>query len=228
MRYCSLDLETTGLEPDKDQILQVGACIADERGEIFYELDILVAHDRYEGDPFALNMNAWIFEKLAHLTPEDFKFDQDGPGTPPRAVHINDLRLFLHRWLWIPFQKNRVIFAGKNIDSYDKLFLQKIDFFKPGPFPIDFGHVNGGASLDPGVLWYDPARDVKIPKTAECCRRAGIDNTVTHNALEDARQTVQLITKYWEKIAKLEQQASCYNAKPMKARVVDLGLPRLP
>ena len=70
MKYCAIDLETTGLNSWSCDILEVGAVIADTNAEKTPLEMLPVFHcyfvqDTYQGDPFALAMNAEILKKIA-------------------------------------------------------------------------------------------------------------------------------------------------------------------
>ena len=70
MIYVSIDLETTGLETDKHQVLSIGAVIEDTtKPEIKVE-DLptfhgVIVHNELIGSPFALNMNRDLIEKIS-------------------------------------------------------------------------------------------------------------------------------------------------------------------
>ena len=51
--------------------------------------------------------------------------------------------------------------------------------------------------VDSGTLFFDPRFDKKIPDTRECLKRAGLDVTVAHTAVEDARNVVSLLRFAW-------------------------------
>lgn len=71
MKYVSIDIETTGLNPEKCQVLQIGAVIEDTSNPLPFEelpkFNCIVEHDDYLGQPTALKMNSWIFEILSGL-----------------------------------------------------------------------------------------------------------------------------------------------------------------
>ena len=205
MRYVSLDIETTGIDPESDQILQIAAVVADFQGMTYQSFDIIVDNGDIYGSPYALHLNSRILKMLADAVPEDYQHGDQ--GQLPRIAKVEDAIQLFQKWLYLVLQRNRIVFAGKNFDSFDKQFLKNYGLYDPCAFDLDFGH---SAALDPGILWFDPMRDTQIPYTAECCRRAGIPDIVTHNAMDDAMQVVELITKYYEKIARLNDAA-----KPM-------------
>jgi oligoribonuclease (3'-5' exoribonuclease) len=107
MRLVALDLETTGLDPQKHQILQVGmVCFESTTGEIVGEFETLVRDWKgYHGDPYSLAMNAELLKRIADregvfsgtlwdmmlrtLRDWGFAFDEDDPSTRPHAVGFN-------------------------------------------------------------------------------------------------------------------------------------------
>lgn len=65
MRLVALDLETTGTDPEKDQVLQIGMlCFDADTAEIVGEFEIDVRHQRYSGDAYALYLNREILGRL--------------------------------------------------------------------------------------------------------------------------------------------------------------------
>lgn len=63
-RFISIDLETTGLDVERDQILQIGAVAYGGDGDpVEFVTD--VRHERYSGSAYALALNAAIFNRLA-------------------------------------------------------------------------------------------------------------------------------------------------------------------
>ena len=90
------------------------------------------------------------------------------------------------------FEKNekgkvRIIAAGKNFGSFDLLFLNEILGFSQ-IFSISKRH------LDPAMLYLIPG-DTELPDLQTCLDRAGIKKTVSHNALADAADVINLLRK---------------------------------
>lgn len=102
MKYVSIDIETTGLNPLKDQILQFGAVKC--TGETFTRN---IKWDRISGDPFALDMNKNL------LNCED-------------GILISELFIDFNAWMDIP--KDKLLAAGKNIAGFDYPFLAQVGF----------------------------------------------------------------------------------------------------
>ena len=70
MRYVSIDIETTGLDPETCQILEIGA-VWDDWTKPIDELPVyhrLVVHKEYRGSAYALALNADSAEALVRPT----------------------------------------------------------------------------------------------------------------------------------------------------------------
>lgn len=112
MKYLSVDIETTGLDPDWCEILQIGGCVADTRSPSVSQLfKVDVSWSRIQGEPFGLKMNSHL------LTTED-------------AVPIDVAITAFDAWVR---STGVTIFGGKNFGSFDAPFLKKYS-------EIDFGY----------------------------------------------------------------------------------------
>jgi hypothetical protein len=78
--------------------------------------------------------------------------------------------------------------AGKNFASFDKLFLERLPRWKQA---IRIKQ----RILDPAILYVDWKTDSDVPNLLKCKERAGINGTVTHNALEDAWDVIEVLRK---------------------------------
>lgn len=72
MKYVSMDLETTGLDPMRCQILECGALIADTSGNIYAKLHLYVHNKTVYGEPYALTTNAHILDKIEEARKQPF------------------------------------------------------------------------------------------------------------------------------------------------------------
>ena len=186
MQFLSIDLETTGLNPEKDQILEFGCII----GDLDYNTDIMELpswqtyfyYDRIEGDPFALGMNHEILTLIAKR-PTGFEFIHPDE----LAGQLND---FLSRKLGKYATNQDILVAGKNFDKFDRQFLNRLKRFNT------YINLTKGA-LDPGNLYFNPLLDTKLPSLKTCCERANITPYKEHTALGDARTVVALIREYY-------------------------------
>lgn len=214
MRYVSIDIETTGLDRENDQVLEIGAIIEDTNKQLdFNEIPrykAIINHDRISGGVYALHLNARILEILANIPNFNIDTSRDGSGIK-RTTYIRehniikpeDFALSFHTFLTSNGYKEndkkqvKIIVAGKNFASFDKPFLNRllelyrvpfIDFGNEVPF-IDFGH----RTIDPANMYIDFENDNDIPSLNTCLERADIDDKVTHNALLDAWDVVRVL-----------------------------------
>jgi oligoribonuclease len=184
MRYLSLDLETTGLG-DNCQILQLAAVLDDTEKSLDLSptFNALVWDSWYSGEPYALALNHFIFETIAHHKPGEEVLHR---GFPAIIVDVDELAPALWDWLKI-YDLGKIILAGKNVAGFDLRFLKRL----MGWDEIPIHH----RVLDPGNLFLRPD-DREPPSTDECLRRAGIITTVQHDALSDAYDVCKLIRNW--------------------------------
>lgn len=190
MKYVSIDVETTGIDPSIHQIVEIGAVIEDTTKNVPVEqlptFHCYVTHEQYVVSEYVLGMHSdsGIWQKLRRR-PNGYQFVQ----AQHVAEHFADW-LFEHyfedkdnpRW---PLNINA---AGKNFGSFDIRFLQELRQWKES---IRVRR----RILDPAIL-YAVSDDEHLPNLDECIRRAGLDNNeikVTHNAVDDARAVVHVI-----------------------------------
>lgn len=190
MRYVSIDLETTGVRPDRHQIIEFGAVIENTRTNVDLQdlprFKRIVRHEEYVGQAFAFNLNARIFREIvspsgeatfceAHQLAQQFHsflfnngFERDGEG----YIHI--------------------MAAGKNFATFDLQFLNQLPNWNEY---IRISH----KVLDPVMYYIRYDTDERLPSLEECKRRAGFeDPTVSHDALMDALDVVRLLRPHYQ------------------------------
>lgn len=182
MRYCSVDLETTGLNPKKCQVVEFGAVLDDLRvQEPLEKLPKFVAHiwrPNYRGEPYALGMHGELFKRIA---------DKDrGLNIMLESEVLPSFKLFLMKNGYSD-RPTKINVAGKNFANFDKRFIERLKY-SPGS-EIEFRH----RVLDPAILYFNPCEDDELPNMAKCLERAGLPKHVPHTAVEDALLVVQLI-----------------------------------
>lgn len=69
LKYFSVDIETTGLDFEKNQVIEFGAIFEDTNTLVSFKnipkFKRIIRHDSYVGSAIAINMNARIFKILA-------------------------------------------------------------------------------------------------------------------------------------------------------------------
>lgn len=124
--YISIDLETTGLDTKKVQILQIGWVIDDgvspreslEKGSILIQNPAITY-----GENYALGMNAWIFQELMKKA-DQRKYPTTGPqeGIFRLACAIKKAAKMAHEYdvaNGVKRPNQRVQIAGKNAGNFD-------------------------------------------------------------------------------------------------------------
>lgn len=182
MKYVSIDIETTGLDIDKCEVVEVGAVIDDFSSQRpFDELPTwhcYVNKSVFRGEPEALAMHAEIFRRIGkHEEPYRYLWPEMVAGELGTWLHRNNA--FDERGL--------VTIAGKNFASFDLQFLKRMDpeFWERVPHRTRF--------IDPAMLYWNPVEDDRLPNSKECMVRAKMDGEVAHTAVEDAMMVVKLL-----------------------------------
>lgn len=208
MKYVSIDIETTGLDREQDQIIEFGAILEDTLNPLPFKdtpkFHAIVKHDRYSGGAFAINLNQRIFKILADrilIKDPDEKVSYD---IKHNICKIEDLAEDFYNWLFTELNKGgltvyyhqplTITAAGKNYAGFDGQFLNHVpDWNKL--FRVRH------RTLDPASLYWDSARDEALPSLEQCLERAGIDNTVvSHDAVEDAWQVIEVLRKKYTEL----------------------------
>jgi len=209
MIIVSIDIETTGLDSEKCSTLSVGVIIEDTKKKLPYEelpkFNAIILQREISGSPRAITMNKEIIRMMGEylegspeireelkstsgymfLESEEFvpKFVEflylNGFGDTPNAPLINSKTK--------PITIN---VAGKNFGTFDKLFLEKLPRWKQLIRTKQ-------RIIDPAILVCDWENDDALPSLSECKKRLNIEGGVSHNALEDAWDVIQIIRSYY-------------------------------
>ncbi|MDB5235607.1 MAG: hypothetical protein JWR44_2600 [Hymenobacter sp.] len=191
MRYVSLDLETSGPDPLRHQVLELAGVFDDDRQfqHLVAELPAfrrVVRHPEYVGTAGALALNARLLVELADKAPN--------PELCLPDQLLPQLREFLQAHGFRPDKKDciAVTMAGKNVASYDLGFLKEL----PG-----WGRLVRAepAMLDPAAFYLNWHKDSRLPSMSICKARAhSPDREVAHEALADALDVVRLLRPFYE------------------------------
>lgn len=179
MKYVSIDIETTGLDPNNCQTIEIGAVVDDlsnltpiEELPVFHAY---IDHGVFSGEPFALSMHSEIFRRIA--------IKEKGFNICSRS----SVGIAFTSWLYENGIKERYTAAGKNFAAFDLVFLKEL----PG---MTTGNVRPHHRIiDPGIMFWHPDQDDKLPNLKLCKERAGIEGEVAHTAVEDALDVVKLV-----------------------------------
>jgi DNA polymerase III epsilon subunit-like protein len=195
MRYLSVDLETTGLNKEKCQVLEI-AVVYDDTEHV---QDITacpyfhcyIQHPMYCWEPTAYKMNQKLFEEILNaktkimdtLDLHQINFYKQWFG----VLDSESVGYAVSRWLKAINYEAPYIVAGKNYGSFDLGFLERLPHFTE---KVKLPHRH----LDPGS-WFVTLEDIRIPDLKECKKRAKLPENIAHRALDDARDVI-LLTRH--------------------------------
>jgi hypothetical protein len=218
MKYVSIDIETSGLNHDMNHVLSIGAIIEDTDKKLPYEelpkFNAIVLQNNIQGSPRAITMNKDIISLMGeHLEGTDevrtvlnnnsgYKFYEEedvvkefykflwcnGYGTlDSPSIHVEGKLTPIIDGKTKPITLN---VAGKNFGTFDKLFLQELPWWQKLIRTRQ-------RVLDPAILCVDWVNDESLPSLTICKERKNIQGIVTHNALEDAWDVIEILRKFY-------------------------------
>ena len=218
MIYVSIDIETSGLNHDMNHVLSIGAIIEDTNKKLPYEelpkFNAIVLQNNIQGSPRAITMNkdiislmgdylegtnetrellnnksGYTFYEEEDVVKEFYTFlwcngfaSLDAPST-----HVNGKLTPIIDGRTKPITLN---VAGKNFGTFDKLFLQELPWWQKLIRTRQ-------RVLDPAILCVDWVNDSSLPSLTVCKERKGVQGIVTHNALEDAWDVIEILRKFY-------------------------------
>ena len=175
MRYMSIDVETTGLNPSMCQVIEISAVIDNlAKPEVpIHDLPTftkIVYHDVYYFEKVAMQMH-----KKSGLL--DILLDEKSED----GITIKELLLAFNSFVAANWGGDKIVPAGKNFGSFDRRFLEPLGF--------KFLH----RQMDPTANYIQ--LDDKVPPALEACLvRAQLPPVdVAHRSLGDAQSVVALM-----------------------------------
>jgi len=178
--YVSIDIETTGLDYNKCQILEIGVII--DNGEPLSklpELRMVIDNEIISGEPCGLSMNSRLIRAIADGKEELF--------------YPEDVACILNSFLTTHGVPNGFTIAGANFGNFDSKFLEKLPDWKSS---IKSNH----RYIDVGNLYWEPEIDgFYLPSMFQCLKRAKINKPVSHKAIDDAKDVIRLVRAYVNK-----------------------------
>lgn len=189
MNFISIDIETTGLNPNNSQILEFGAVVVNN-WKIVGTFEKKIYREKIFGEPFALSMNHKLIKEIANAK------QSEAEAWENNLVYEEDLADCFYQYLRLykhydveertPIQ---FVAAGKNFGPFDLQFLKRIDNWD-SKFKVHH------RILDPAILYYDSNYDKTcLPNFELCKKRSGLfpNDEVKHRALKDAEDVAALI-----------------------------------
>ncbi len=170
MRYVSLDIETTGLDPKRCQVLQLAMVLEDTEYPDTPILDLphwceAIHWKGLHGEPYAFSMHSKLLKLCA-----------DGERSTPPIPFYDFAECWLQDHDVTP--DNRITVAGKNVAGFDLRFL-------PDQITGCFHH----RCLDPGSVFVDWDQQ-HLLSLGDL-----IDAKVAHDALQDARDVIKVLRR---------------------------------
>ena len=218
MKYVSIDIETSGLNHDMNHVLSIGAIIEDTNNKLPYEelpkFNAIVLQNNIQGSPRAITMNKEIISLMGeYLEGTDevrgvlnnnsgYQFYEEEnvikefytflwcngfSVMDSLSTHVNGKLMPIIDSKAKPITLN---VAGKNFGTFDKLFLQELPWWQKLIRTRQ-------RILDPAILCVDWANDTSLPSLTTCKERMNVEGIVTHNALEDAWDVIELLRKFY-------------------------------
>lgn len=180
MKYFSIDIETGGLDPEKESLLEV-AVVFDDLKNPMALTDLPVFHKYIKAETY--NISAWSGANLNRI------FQILNEGTNPDIIALEQFIPAFKYWIKkchnfadVP----PINLAGKNIGALDMRFLDYYTNFTAEVKP-NFRYI------DPAILYFNLDKDESMPGMNKCLTRIGLSTDSAHDAVTDALDTVKLI-----------------------------------
>ena len=220
MIYVSIDIETSGLDDTTHKMLSFGAIVEDTKNKLSFsdipKYKAIVLQNEIVGSPRAISMNKqiiyWMGEYLEgnestrelirkesgyefvekdDLAKNFYRFLFDN-GFGFNSFHESPRIEIVDKKIYPSFDKNikplTINVAGKNFAGLDKKFLDQLPWWQK------LIRVRQRL-IDPAIQFCDWENDTMLPSLIDCKVRSGISGNVTHDALEDAWDVIQILRK---------------------------------
>lgn len=188
MKYASIDIETTGLNPETCEVIEIGIVLEDTSKQMPVEclptFHCYIDAKTFAGEPYALSMHPKIFERIARKGGGFNYYTRESVASYIYNFLDGNIDTGMER-----FDKYRINVAGKNYATFDAKFLSKLPSF-------DNLIKISRRIIDPAMLYWNPATDEHLPDTKTCYERAGMPGEIAHTAVDDAIGVVKLIRAY--------------------------------
>lgn len=175
--YVAIDIETTGLDPDTCQVLEIAAVMNLEDTPLLKcpQFHAIIGHENIVGEPRALAMNVSLLDEIA-----------DGNAKTPL-----DVCLQFSDWLFQYLREgDKVFLLGRNVGSFDWQFLKRLPRFPVNRISHRFLDI---------VSMYSTDNTMGIPNgfANQVAQEHGIPGQV-HEAMYDALLALALARLKWK------------------------------
>jgi len=223
MQIVSIDIETTGLDPENCQVLSIGAVIEDS--ENIQPLDELprfhgvILPNRIEGEPYAINLNRDLIQTIVYYqTAESQDEKNDLAQMSGMQFYTKDsIAEAFYYWLYengVFSVDNESLFKNGGHMTLKNGKMAPVIGLRTKPAHITVAGKNFATFdlkflerlprwkqlikvrqrvLDPTILYIDWKEDDSPPSMSTCKKRAGLPPEITHNAVEDALDVIMLL-----------------------------------
>ena len=220
MKYLSIDIETTGLDSENNNILSIGAIVEDSANLLPYEkcakFHVAIVREQITGSPFAINLNKSLIESIALWKEYPKQREVIEQETGMQFLYAEDVVEAFYDFLFEngfvdfdPMDLNKRV-KVKNGKTYPMLTsnMKPASITAAGKNFATFDKLFleklprwkqcirlKQRVLDPAILYVDWKNDIDVPNLDKCKEKAGIKGAVTHNALEDAWDVIAVLRK---------------------------------
>lgn len=182
--YASIDLETTGLDPDRHQVIQFGVVLDDLEtplDELPRMETLVIPGGDIIGDPFALHMHSDLLRRIAAI--------KAGKSNEPYCDIVGLGGVFYdflqtHGWSF----KQKLLVVGANYGSFDHQFLRRYPVYNNIKLAHRFVSIGS-------MYWVPTKHGSEVPTVLECWKIAYGDRLCPydHTALADSMTVVELV-----------------------------------
>jgi hypothetical protein len=221
MKYISIDIETTGLDAEKNKVISVAAIIEDTETKLPFDecpkFNVAVLQNEFIGSARAITINKELISLIADYqdaddetrrlidTHSDYKYVKEDDVAKEFYWFLEENGYFqgnnsggytqiidgyMRPMINGSTKPITINVAGKNFATFDKLFLEQLPWWKK---LIRIRH----RVIDPAILMVDWKNDISLPNLITCNELAGGEGIVTHNAVEDAWDVIEVLRKFY-------------------------------
>lgn len=225
MIYVSVDIETTGLNPEKCQILSIGAVVENTNNLLPLEelptFHCAILHNEIHGELFALNMNKDLMSKIVEYQTAKGEAAKEAVEKKYNMIFRKEKDAVVEFWKFLI--RSKVIEFDLELDRHIQWDVEnECSYPLIGPnTPVSHITVAGKnvqfdlsflvrlprwkqllkvrqRVIDPTVYYTDWQNDEALPNLSTCKTRAGFDGHVSHDAVDDSLDIIKLIRKQYE------------------------------